>query len=1345
MAPPLNPLHHHTSLRAMAAGRAASARELRASHQERVTQARSTVCVTGVEETAAHELALRAALAPMGRITDVFLKEVEGTNQSWALVTFADEVSAQRAAVPAQRKAYGCERSVVRWTIKQVSADVLLDLQSQFLSTTLTSDDGRVAMMREAFDKGVPTTELFRYRREPTALAKASHDKAEGRLEELSRLKAKSEGKKVARSPSPEAAEQVAERRQKQAERRKRLLGYDGAGDEAGGTAVSKLVGHVGREARKKRGTWVVPPPPASDEANAKETNRLNVAVKRLHSLAQLQPRPPSSEPPPPKKKERKRMVLMLPNAPVKPTWPRSTGLGSTNPRILFDVPYTDNPYSDAPTEPGAAADLRRQRQDSWKAAKGKTTAMLQGWRRESGDIVVTDNHFLGLLRLCGAPTQPEIEEGEEARVKVGLLQARSVFQKLLFFASQHPELVPLVEELRRQKQLKVKSGPWITKLRQKTDEIAKNCPDGRPSLRSARKAAHHHHHRRGVEEQQPQEEVDHEAATKALMKELPELNAKVDELMRHPTDAKWDPTTALKLIDDWIGRRQDNLGDEAGDLMVLGGATDMSSAEIGLLTRRCVALAAQGETARSMNDSATVAELRPSNPRPHVQLAHVHTDRAWHGNSGEHFAATECLLDAARIAPQSVPPSEVEASLQGVRLDRAYRELLEAAKTVYPTQDSITAALHARAPLLRRSNFYKRKQVVLRKKTYDWHKVDVSDIIMEQQRVRAGLLLMAEDVDGVTESELNDLMRNMQAQQLPKPMIHQVRQLCIDGEIDEDDRAVLLDLAPPERYDNLQSLHEVLETLEQKLLAIFRHYCYLISAGHSGLNDRTDAVSAAQFKVFVKDAGMADGPHALKKSVADHIFLRAMFDRRGVDGMGGRGDQTQQAIAAVVADPTGGKKPAAPAKAQKQLGQARAGESRTLGSDGTQRCLELYEFTSALVRLANQRYPNMIGKGLAAKVMRFKTEVLDKMEAGGVFNLEQLMGSRLVVARLKEHKARLSRVFETFAKGTSGGRTTLAASRTISMDEFESFCEAAGLIPKVPKRGGEASVNSAEVHNSKSLTGGPANTRNDGTPYLLNRMDPREVFVEVNLDDDLYDQEDDDNEADEIVYGEFTECLVLLAQRQLSFKAAQESTPAPKTFPASDVAEELQSLVEAMWVPLAKSHKELRGIDRVKKKKEPADSGEASPEKAATVAKPAAATVGRRAGGTGWTRLPWRSQPSVPLHPRPATADGLRRGVSPRLNTSPRPISRESLELHGVKGLTNLAFEAIDVSGDDIHAAMHMQEEEKKEELIELLVDNAAESGDAYLDEALEERMYAEDPVMETGEIRSLATYSAR
>ena len=74
------------------------------------------------------------------------------------------------------------------------------------------------------------------------------------------------------------------------------------------------------------------------------------------------------------------------------------------------------------------------------------------------------------------------------------------------------------------------------------------------------------------------------------------------------------------------------------------------------------------------------------------------------------------------------------------------------------------------------------------------------------------------------------------------------------------------------------------------------------------------------------------------------------------------------------------------------------------------------------------------------------------------------------------------------------------------------------------------------------------------------------------------------------------------------------------------------------------------------------------------------------------------------------------------------------------------MAFEAIDVSGDDIHAAMHMQgEEEKKEELIELLVDNAAESGDAYLDEALEERMYAEDPVMETGEIRSLATYSAR
>lgn len=37
-------------------------------------------------------------------------------------------------------------------------------------------------------------------------------------------------------------------------------------------------------------------------------------------------------------------------------------------------------------------------------------------------------------------------------------------------------------------------------------------------------------------------------------------------------------------------------------------------------------------------------------------------------------------------------------------------------------------------------------------------------------------------------------------------------------------------------------------------------------------------------------------------------------------------------------------------------------------------------------------------------------------------------------------------------------------------------------------------------------------------------------MFVQVNLDDELYEQSDSDNDASELVYDEFAECVVRLA-----------------------------------------------------------------------------------------------------------------------------------------------------------------------------------------------------------------------
>lgn len=49
--------------------------------------------------------------------------------------------------------------------------------------------------------------------------------------------------------------------------------------------------------------------------------------------------------------------------------------------------------------------------------------------------------------------------EDEEFRVKASLLKARTVFQKLVFYAADHPSLKPLIDELRKLQDHKVRQA----------------------------------------------------------------------------------------------------------------------------------------------------------------------------------------------------------------------------------------------------------------------------------------------------------------------------------------------------------------------------------------------------------------------------------------------------------------------------------------------------------------------------------------------------------------------------------------------------------------------------------------------------------------------------------------------------------------------------------------------------------------------------------------------------------------------------------------------------------------------------------------------------------------------
>lgn len=1290
-------------------------------HARHASNAVSTVVVRKIEEASAHELSVQAALVPMGKIKEVNLMELKGDRQSWALVTFADEVSAKRSTSRVQRKAYGCT-TALSWKVSMVPVVELLKLQMHFVPAALDDDSSRVQLIREALDKGISPSALYTWRTSPESLAKAQHDASERRLLEIAAISAGKTVKQII-APSPSEIALKEARRKKQLERRKKVLGYEAQVDESsgarhwGGDTLNRLVRDIDR-VKKVQKAWTVPAPTPSTSKLQEEKERLKVAASKLRALSKLTPtRKPTPPPPKPKKGH---LTVQLPNAVQAPTWPRSTDLGRSNPRVVFDVPHR-NPYVQGETD---ASSERRKIRAKWKGAIQANVNLIAGWRHDDDCIVVTDPAIIQLLILCGVselhtsaaeisrkPSSKSgstgqgshaVPENVELRVTKSILRARTVFQKLVLYAVDHPNLKPLLDSLREGGR-KIEKGPWITKLREKTAAIKTSCPDGRPSLRAARSS-------HAAEESEDESETSSEPEP-GLGHELPDLNARAAELLQNG-----DADTALHLIDDWLGRHHEAGGHPPERHPSTG-------PEVHLLTLRSKALVATGEYARSNYDAMKLLAIRPSNPRPHVLLAAAHIDRANH-ESGEFFRATECLLDATGISPAAVHRQSLQHGYTGVRQDRHYRNELHRAHHEFPTQDFIRSAMDTAHDMSARDDGTKVKHV---HKKYDWTRVDVSDLVMQQHRMRIGLLKMAGDVDGVTPTETKDLLRTMTAEQLPRQMINQVRAMCEDGEIDEHDTQVLEDLAPPDKFENLSSLVDLLESMEQKILAIFRHYCYLISAGGSGVNERSDAVSSAQFTMFVKDCKMLEGHHALAKSVVDQIFLRAMFLRGGPDGLGATSKKVSDDVAARQGflEKRKKEKDADTISRTASLGQKGSGPSHTLGSDGTQRALELYEFTGAMVRLANRRYPNMIGKGLAAKFDRFTDEVLDKMEAGGIHNLEELMASREIKNVLNNYNTKLTRIFEVFAKTDTSVGSTLgsrpsknirsAAAHTINMKEFEQFAEDAGLIQASKK-----AMNLQERDDGPQVP--PKTTRNDGTPFLLTRQNLHDVFVEVNLDDDLYDDQDAENEADEIVYDEFNECLVLLSQAQLSHKAAKIVIPPPKTFKPEEVAVELDDVLRSMLSELALKRKELRGIDRVRKEAGPSDdNNDAGGEEGSGLLhlayEQAAATQGRRAGGVAWTRLPWKQRPSVPLHPTSTNEASARRGsggaVTPE---AARPITQRELNLHTVPALEKLARNSKAIPDEDVDEVMK-ESSAQKERLIGLLTEAAAASfREAYL-----------------------------
>lgn len=413
----------------------------------------------------------------------------------------------------------------------------------------------------------------------------------------------------------------------------------------------------------------------------------------------------------------------------------------------------------------------------------------------------------------------------------------------------------------------------------------------------------------------------------------------------------------------------------------------------------------------------------------------------------GRHANAISGLWSGLQQEPENTRLLHAFATAQRtIKVERVYWPVERDRDRYYPP-----AAHEGKAP-------EPPKKKVLERAPLDeeWKSLDIQDIMQEQSLLRQAILSAINDGE-VDKKELELIMRYLRRARIAADTQELVREALSDGEMDDDDRALLMSICPPGPADDWAAMLVVLEEEQGFLKTVFRFYCMEGSQGKSAASSMT----LIQFGKFVK-ASKVIAKGIVDVGMCDRIFLRANQDRS--DG-----------LEALLAKPKNGK------KKMKEV-QNKDNE------------LVVHEFAAAIIRLAHARY-----RQFPSIEERLKTVINDNIKkyamAGAV---DDSFATRLEEPEpamvLQEYRPKVQKIFSKFsASDTTVGSTD--ASGTMNMTEWLNLCERCGLI----------------------------------TPSFTVR-EARQMFVQVNLDDELYLQEDSENNADELVFDEFEECLARAA-----------------------------------------------------------------------------------------------------------------------------------------------------------------------------------------------------------------------
>ena len=358
------------------------------------------------------------------------------------------------------------------------------------------------------------------------------------------------------------------------------------------------------------------------------------------------------------------------------------------------------------------------------------------------------------------------------------------------------------------------------------------------------------------------------------------------------------------------------------------------------------------------------------------------------------------------------------------------------------------------------------------------WKTIDVYDIVREALTLRDCIANAVGDGD-VDKQELREIIRILAKSGHPQKTRDRVYEALGDNDMDEEDQVLLESLIPPDAKNDWDETIAVLEQDRGFLTTVFRFY-----GTQGGGSSESADIGADEWRLFCKCLKL---PASFRKSSIDNVFTRANQDRspQGVDYF-------------VLAN----------------LEAAQDAPVKDVAQKDNQ--MEIKEFVAGVIRLAQAVYPTLIS--MAARLQKLIEEHIRPQ-------CTKVLQAKDDVSEMLEHKDEDTMFTVLQMIQSDVGKVLYEVFKNYAEADNDGPQPAAGPEPTDPLEETDETINEKEFLLMLS----------DGNliDNKLTKREVRQIFLKVNLDDDIAGDEEGGevtSSGSELDFDEFIEVVVRIA-----------------------------------------------------------------------------------------------------------------------------------------------------------------------------------------------------------------------